>query len=126
MRPLTLFIILTAIVTPLFFASAGVVTEDLGKTGGAAKFDVAHTDSFTISKIVGTIIRSLLGLLGTVFLVLLVYAGYTWMTAGGNEEEVSKAKKLIAQAIIGLAIVLAAYGITAFVIDALKTSVTGQ
>lgn len=122
MRPLTIFLVLTAIITPIFFASAGVVTTDLQSTGGAAKF--AAADQYTVSKIVGKIIRAALGLLGTIFLVLLVYAGYTWMTAGGNEEDVGKAKKLIAQAVIGLAIVMSAYAITAFVFLNLKDVTT--
>ena len=46
----------------------------------------------------------------------MVYGGYLWMTARGNEEEVTKAKNLIKAAIIGLIIVLAAYAISIFVI----------
>ena len=57
--------------------------------------------------------------------IVIVYSGIKWMTAGGNEEDVGKAKKLIAQAVIGLAIVMAAYAITAFVFEGLKTSLTG-
>jgi len=60
------------------------------------------------------IIRILLTLLGTVFLALIVYAGYLWMTAGGNEEQVTKSKKLLSQSIIGLIIVFSAYSITIF------------
>jgi len=45
---------------------------------------------------------------------LMVYAGFLWMTAGGVEENVTKAKSLLMQAVIGLAIVLSAYSITIF------------
>jgi len=64
--------------------------------------------------VAANIIRVLLGLLGTIFVVLIVYAGFLWMTAGGNEENVKKAKGYIFNAIIGLCIVLSAYGITFF------------
>jgi len=60
-------------------------------------------------------IRYALQVVGIIFLVLMVYAGFLWMTAGGNEENVDKAKKLIMAAVIGIAIVLAAYSITYFV-----------
>jgi hypothetical protein len=60
-------------------------------------------------------IRYALQVVGIIFLVLMVYAGFLWMTAGGNEENVEKAKKLIMAAVIGIAIVLAAYSITYFV-----------
>lgn len=86
---------------------------------GAGYAEIPAGESGFLQARVGAIIKAALGLLGTVFLGFLVYAGYLWMTAGGNEEEVTKAKKLITQAIIGLAIVLAAYAITAFVVRGL-------
>jgi hypothetical protein len=63
---------------------------------------------------VGMIIAVALLLLGIIFLILMIYGGYMWMTAGGDEQKVEKAKGLIRNAIIGLVIVLAAYAITAF------------
>lgn len=62
--------------------------------------------------IVAIIIRAVLGLLGTIFLVLTIYAGFLWMTAAGNEDKVTKAKKLLFDGVIGIAIILAAYSIT--------------
>lgn len=68
-------------------------------------------------EIVATTIRILLGLLGTIFLCLTLYAGYLWMTAGGNEDEVTKAKTLLTQAVIGLMVILMSYAITIFVFN---------
>jgi hypothetical protein len=70
----------------------------------------------------GMTINTALSLLGVVFLVLTVYGGITWMTAEGDETKVEKAKKTITQAVIGLVIVLAAYAISLFVINALSGS----
>ena len=53
--------------------------------------------------------------MGVVFLILMIYGGYLWMLARGNEQEVEKAKNIIQNALIGLVIVLAAYAITALV-----------
>jgi hypothetical protein len=61
------------------------------------------------------IINVFLGLLGIIAVVLNVYAGYTWMTAGGNDDKVETAKKTILSATVGLAIILSAYAITRFV-----------
>lgn len=61
------------------------------------------------------IIRVILQMLGTIAIVINVYAGFIWMTAGGNEDKVAEAKKWITRGVIGLAIILAAYSITAFV-----------
>ena len=62
--------------------------------------------------LVMNIIRITLGFLGTLFLALIVYAGFLWMTAGGAEENLEKAKKLIFRSVIGLIIILSAYAIT--------------
>lgn len=69
-----------------------------------------------IRTIVGRIIYVALGVLGTVMLVIVVYAGFLWMTAGGNEQRVEDAKRYIKNASIGLAIILCSYAITYFVI----------
>ncbi|MBD3311356.1 MAG: hypothetical protein GF349_02565 [Candidatus Magasanikbacteria bacterium] len=72
-------------------------------------------DKAELSEVVGSIINGALTLVGLVFLVLMVYAGYLWMTARGNEEQVEKSKKIITASIIGLVIVVSAYAITTFV-----------
>ena len=72
-----------------------------------------------IRVVVGRIIYVALGILGTILLVLIVYAGFLWMTAGGNEDQVDKAKTYIKNAVIGLVIVLSSYAITYFVITRL-------
>lgn len=64
---------------------------------------------------VGNVISAVLSIVGTIFFALTVYAGIRWMTARGNEEEVTKAQEIIKAAVIGLVITMAAYAITAFV-----------
>ncbi len=78
-----------------------------------------------IRLVVANIIRIALGLLGTVALVIIIYAGYLWMTAGGNDEQIQTAKKLLINAAIGLAIILSAYAIASFVISRLTGATTG-
>lgn len=66
---------------------------------------------------IGNYIRIILTFLGVVALVLVVYAGFLWMSAGGNEEQVTKAKGILKNGVIGLVIVSLAYTITSFVIS---------
>ena len=65
------------------------------------------------------IINWALGLLGLIFLVLVIYAGFLWMMAGGSEEQVTKAKGILRAALIGLVVVLVSYGTTYFVFEVL-------
>jgi len=74
-----------------------------------------NTSQRSVDPIIGTIISVILSFLGVIFLILMVYGGYTWMMAAGNDEKVTKAKSLIKAAIIGLLIVVGAYAITIFV-----------
>lgn len=76
----------------------------------------------TLVNTVSSIISMALSILGIVFLILIIISGYQWMTAGGNEDSVTKAKKRMTNAIIGLAIVLSAYAITWFIFDFLPFS----
>jgi len=74
--------------------------------------------------IAATIINVFLGFLGIVAVVLIIWAGFTWMTAGGNEEKIEKAQKTLSAAIIGLIIILAAWGIASFITDSLVDATT--
>jgi Zn-dependent protease with chaperone function len=67
-----------------------------------------------------------LGILGTIFFVLIVYAGFLWMTAAGEEDKTGKAKKLIFSGVVGLLIILSAYAITDFVINKLVGATAGS
>ncbi|PIR05318.1 hypothetical protein COV56_03455 [Candidatus Kuenenbacteria bacterium CG11_big_fil_rev_8_21_14_0_20_37_9] len=70
-----------------------------------------------LPEIIGSIIYGVLGLLGVFFLILIIINGFKWMTAGGNEETVTKTKKALANAAIGVLIILSSYAIAFFVID---------
>lgn len=88
------------------------------KDGGPYKTGV--TDP---ALIIGKIIKIVVGLIGVILLVLIVYAGYLWMTAGGNEEQLKQAKGILVNSIIGVIIVLMAYIITYFVVNELAVAV---
>ncbi len=68
---------------------------------------------------ISEVVRVALSLLGIIFLLIIIYAGFIWMMARGNEQEVERAKKFIQNSIIGLIIVLSAYAITSFVGESL-------
>lgn len=65
--------------------------------------------------IVANVIRVVLSFLGILFVILIIVSGFRWMTAGGNEDIVHQAQSRIKNAVIGLLIVVMAYGITNFV-----------
>lgn len=66
---------------------------------------------------IANVINVALSLLGVLTLALIVYAGYMWMTAAGNQDQADKAKKIIYFAVIGLLIIMLSYSITRFVVS---------
>lgn len=65
--------------------------------------------------VIANVVKVGLGLFGIIFVILIIMAGYKYMTAGGNDEKVKQSVAQIRNAIIGLLIVLAAYSITIFI-----------
>jgi len=94
------------------------INSNLQSVGTGAGFK-SEAETGGLPKLIGTIINIFLGILGVFFVILIVYAGYTWMSSFGSSEKVKKAKDLIVDAIIGLVILLAAYAISNFVVSAL-------
>lgn len=82
--------------------------------------DGIGADSSTdLPTMIGNLIAVLLSVLGIIFVVLVVYAGFLYLTAAGDDDKVKKAKKLLSQGVIGLVIIIASYAIADFVIDSL-------
>jgi len=75
------------------------------------------TDNPEVEIVIARVIQAALSFVGVVFLILAIYGGYLWMTARGNEDQVTKAKNTIRAAAIGLIIVLAAFAISVFVVQ---------
>ncbi|PLX20309.1 hypothetical protein C0584_06210 [Candidatus Parcubacteria bacterium] len=122
---------ITTFVFPLFLLLSFHSTPTLAKEAFNTSLKSAGIESGHITSVdtaddkdiyyyISASIKALLSLLGIVFLGLIIFGGYTWFMARGNETEVGKAKETLYRAIIGLIILLSAYAITAFVGTKLK------
>lgn len=115
------FLIIFSFCFCLFGAVQAVGLGDAFNKAGTVAQGAGYGQNDLFSS-VGNIITAVLSLLGVIFLGLLIYGGYVWMTARGNEQQVKKAQNTITTAIVGLVIVLAAYAISYFVISELSNS----
>ena len=83
-------------------------------TNNMDNFQLGDSDPVEIITNIVTIVLAFLGLIAVIIILI---GGFLWMTAGGNEDKVKKAKTMMIQGLIGLIIVLAAYGVASFVIE---------
>ncbi len=95
------------------------VVQNLSAVGESAGLGTAG-----LYTIIGRIIKVFFGILAAVALVLIIFAGYKWMTAAGDEKQVEDAKSILKNGVIGLAIIASSFAITQFVMSKL-TGATG-
>jgi len=114
-----LFFLLTAplVSAQLLNSTNGVVKSMSDQTQQAASYGGMSNVKFGV--IAATIIQAFLGLLGIIFLVLVIIAGFKWMTAAGNEEQIKKSQATIKNSVIGIIIIITAYAITYYVFNSL-------
>lgn len=114
MKKIILLAVFSLVVLMPVFVSAQGLREAgtfLEQAAGTKKTGL----SSNLADTVASVIKAILALVGTVFLVLTIYAGVLWMTAQGNEERVTKAQDIIKASVLGLIIIMSAYAITFFV-----------
>lgn len=94
--------------------TGALTTDDFLPTDFTDNTGLGEAD---LQETIGNLIRVALGFLGVVAVCIVLFGGFKWMTAGGNDEKVSEAKRLLIAGLIGLAIILSAYAIVEFVIS---------
>src|SRR3989338_2392654 len=107
-----------ALLAPLA-ALAQVTTSD---TNLATSFGLGTGTN--VRQAIINIVKFLLTFMGLIAVIIILYGGFQWMTAAGNEEKITSARGTLTAGLIGLVIILAAYAITSFVITTIVEQVT--
>jgi len=107
---------------PCYSQGLSDITNNLKQAGESEGAGFTYTDPRVL---IGNIIKAALGLIGIVFVVIVIYGGFLWMTSKGEQDKVKEAKNWIINGAIGIAIILASYAITAFIVSALVSSSAG-
>jgi hypothetical protein len=110
LKSILFLVILIAVLVIPYFVFADSALDMLKAVGSAGGFD-DNTDQYTASGIVGTAVNVFFSILGIIFIVLMLFAGYNWMTAAGDNAKVDKAKSTIWRAVIGLIITVSSWAI---------------
>ena len=105
------------LIAPALVAAQTQERSLMGTLNSVAKEGGYQTEGVTTAGIIGMVIGAFLGFLGLTFVVLIVIAGYSWMTAQGNEEQIKKAQATIKNCIIGVVVSISAYSLWTFIFN---------
>lgn len=123
LKKIMVMVMALIVLTPVLTFSLPAVADELDPWGSNTLKnnvrDITGLGERDPRNIAASVIRIILGFLGIVAVVIILLGGFKWMTAGGNEDKVGEAKKLITAGVIGLVIIIAAFAIATFVLDAL-------
>ena len=114
------------LISNINIVQAGSLWDTVGKGGLEEVGSKAYGQSGAptdVRTIVINVVKVFLTLIGIIFMVLILLAGYTWMTSQGSEDKINEAKSRLKTGIIGLIIIIAAWSITRFVASRIIQSV---
>lgn len=114
---------------PVFAQGFNANQTGLTEAAKGAGYDINQTcvnaAGGCIPQLLGQVVSGLLGVVGALFLILILYGGVQYMTAGGDKAKVEKATMTIRNAILGLLVIAASYAITTFVFQSLGGATSG-
>jgi len=120
LKYLVAFGVLAILAMPIVsLAQQNATSIDLGLGDIGTTIGLSSSSPLTT---VALLINSIMVILGIVAVGIVLLAGFKWMTAGGNDEKVTEAKKLMGAGVIGLVIILSAWGITTFILERIVTA----
>jgi ABC-type uncharacterized transport system permease subunit len=97
-----------------FFGALILTTFLVGSSALAEETIPTVIGTIDINTFVARIINYVLSMVGSIALILFIYGGLLWMTAGGSAAKVDKGKKVIVWSVIGMGIVFFSYMIVRF------------
>jgi len=126
MKTIKIFFISCIVIFNVFIQNTYVVigstlmTNQIGFNSSNKEQNVSNLFSgLNIYRIIIFFIKTLLSLVGLIFLIMLIWAGWKYLTSQGNEDEIKKSLSQIRSAIIGLIIITSAYILTAWITDSM-------
>lgn len=117
----TFFGVLLFVILGSFLIPHGVFAVDALESLGEG----AGLPQTSLPILIARIIRAVLGVLGIVTVLLVIYAGFMYMGAKGDPAKIDKAKKIITNAVIGLVIIFSSYSIASYILGKLLDAAFG-
>ncbi len=108
--------ILPVALTALVLAVPLVALAQFGEVNLAAQ-NIAMAGETDIALVIVNIIRWIMGIVGLICVIMIIYGGVTYATAAGVEERIETGKKILLWAIVGLVIAILAFTLARTIVD---------
>ena len=96
-------------------------TADVHNSNGTSLDNPLGKDVKTPQILIGKIITAVMGVVGSIALLMFIYGGLVWMTSSGNQESVKKGRNIILWSAVGLIVVFMSYALTRFVLNTIAS-----
>lgn len=123
MRKILILSVLSLSLSAIIFMAMPAFATSSQDPAGTADPSVVRLDNplynagiSTPQQLIGKVISAILGVIGSIALLMFVYGGFVWMTAAGNEKKVSQGRDILMWAAIGLIIIFISYAAVRFLI----------
>ena len=127
LKKLTLLCLLATLAIPLALPLTAQAEPDGGYFPDGFDANTIGLEDTPLIEVIANLISIIMGLLGMIAVILMLYGGFIWMTAAGDDDKVKKAKNIIITATIGIIVIFAAWALATFAIDYLATgAITGS
>jgi len=106
------------VVAGLFLTPAFSLAQIPPAAGGDITVSPSSPPAYSADQALGiitTVINYVFGFLLAIVVLMIIVAGYLFVTGGGNPEQIGKARNFLMYALIGLAIAVIARGLVALV-----------
>lgn len=112
------------------FAQSGLIPKATGKSACSESGKSAdECGDYSVNDFTYLAIRIsqwVLGIVGSLTLLMFIYGGFTFLISAGSSEKVSQAKKIITAAVVGLIIVFGSWLIINFIFKSLGLNWSGE
>lgn len=94
-----------------------IITFAEGQSGSGSGTTLDNPLPVTDPKLlIGQVINTALGLVGSIALLMFIYGGFVWMFSMGNTSKVQKGKDILIWSTAGLVVIFSAYALVKFVL----------
>jgi len=95
-------------------------SEGVQRTGGSVELSNPLGQEMKYPQvIIGQALNAVLGVVGSLALIIMIYGGLMWMTSAGNEQRVKTGRDTLIWATLGLVVIFMSYALVYFVLKAL-------